>query len=277
MRKCFCFMMIFLHIPRTAGTTFQFVLANSFGMRHCHLGYTGRTVISQKDLDFAKKVFPRLRSVSGENLINPLGLSAPNPFYMTFLREPVARVFSHYQDSVLRGNNKMSFEEMLVADGELENLQVKVIAGERNLDKAKRFLDRFNFVGLTEKFDLSLLAVKRLSGRELNLNYKRQLTARDNAIKKSLANDHRIIEMTREHNKLDLELYSFAVSEIFPRVCAKAGFRPSDQVASFEKYSSVVKPGFLLNRLYNKGFFREICKRVYHNSTAAATETAPTA
>ena len=269
-------MMIFLHIPRTGGTTFEFVLANSFGMRHCHLGYTGRTIIRQKDLDFAKKIFPGLRSVSGENVINPLSLSAANPFYMTFLREPLARVFSHYQDSVLRSNNKLSFAEMLRSDGVLENLQVKMIAGERNLDKAKRFLERFNFVGLTEKFDLSLHVLKRVSPHKLNLNYRRKHTARDGIIRKSLENDDQILEMTREHNKLDLELYSFAISEIFPRLCAKAGFRPSDQVASFDKYSSVVKPGFLLHRLYNKGFFRETCKLVYRNSAPAAAETAAT-
>jgi hypothetical protein len=269
-------MIIFLHIPKTAGTTFEFVLANSFGIRHCHLGYTGRDVIRQRDIDFAKRIFPGLRSVSGINLINPLGLRAPNSFCMTFLREPVARVFSHYQDSVLRGKSRLSFEEMLSSDDVLQNLQVQLIAGERNLDKAKRCLDRFDFVGLTEKFDLSLHALNRLCPHRLNPNYKRKQTARDNSIRRSLENDPRIVEMARERNKLDLELYSFAVSEVFPRVCAKAGFRPSDRVASFDKYSSVVKLKFLLHRIYNKGFFREICKSVYRNSAGPAAETAAT-
>ncbi|MGO8678253.1 MAG: sulfotransferase family 2 domain-containing protein [Limisphaerales bacterium] len=267
-------MMIFLHIPKTAGTTFEFVLANSFGFRHCHMGYTGRTVISQKDLDFARRFFPGLRSVSGINLIDPLSLSAPSPYYITFLREPVARVFSHYQDTVLRSNNRLSFEQMLLSDDVLQDLQVRLIAGGRNLDKAKRCLDRFDFVGLTEKFDLSLHALNRLCPHKLNPNYKRKLTARDNSIRKSLQDDPRIVEMTRERNKLDLDLYSFAVTEVFPRVCAKAGLRPSDRVASFDKYSTVVKLNFLLHRLYNKGFFREVCKSVYRNSAAPPAETA---
>ena len=29
-------MIIFLHVPKTAGTTFQFILENSFGIAHCH-------------------------------------------------------------------------------------------------------------------------------------------------------------------------------------------------------------------------------------------------
>lgn len=270
-------MLIFLHIPKTAGTTFEFVLANSFGLRHCHLGYTGRTVIRQQDLDFARRMFPGLRSVSGINLINPLGLAAPEPFYMTFLREPVARVFSHYQDSVLRSHNRQSFEEMLRSDDVLLDLQVRLIAGERNLDKAKRCLDRFNFVGLTEKFDLSLHALKALCPHRLNLNYKRKLTARDNTIKRALENDTRMVQMARERNRLDSDLYSFAVREVFPRVCAQAGLRPADRVASFDRYASVVRPKFLLHRLYNKGFFREVCKSVYKRAAAPAAQGAAAA
>ena len=265
-----CLMMIFLHIPRTGGATFEFILANSFGVRHCHLGYTGRDVIRQRDLDFARRLFPGLRSVSGENLINPLSLSAPNPFYMTFIRDPVARAFSNYQDSVLRSHVKQSFEEMLRSDGVLENRHVRMIAGEPNLDKAKRLLARFDFVGVTEKYDLSLHVLNRLSPYKMNLNYKRKHTAVNASIAKSLKSDPRILEMARERNKLDQELYSFAVTEVFPRVCAKAGFSPSDKVTSFDKYTSVVKPGFVLHRIYNKGFFREICKVVYRNGAAPA-------
>jgi hypothetical protein len=79
-----------------------------------------------------------------------------DPFHITFLREPVSRVISQYQESVVKGTNRKSFEECLREKGNLENLHVKLIAGERNLDKAKRFIEKCNFVGLTEKFNLSL-------------------------------------------------------------------------------------------------------------------------
>ncbi|MGO9479869.1 MAG: sulfotransferase family 2 domain-containing protein [Limisphaerales bacterium] len=252
-------MMIFLHIPKTAGSTFQFIIENSLGITACHTNHTKRPVFTQADLDFAQKTFPVLRSIAGHNLVDPLSLSAPNPFYLTFLREPVARVFSYYQESLLNGNPR-TFEEDLRQNEFLENLHVKLMAGERNLDKAKRFLERCGFVGLTEKFELSLDVLARLSPYPLNMNYKKRRVAQDNRVKKSLESDSRLVEMTREYNKLDLELYSFAVNEIFPKLCAKAGLNPTDKVASHDHYTSDLKWKYLLCHFYNQSFYRQICK-----------------
>ncbi|MGO9586017.1 MAG: hypothetical protein ACLP2Y_07475 [Limisphaerales bacterium] len=252
-------MIVFLHIPTTAGSSFQFILENSLGAFACHTNHNKKPVFDQDDFDFARKMFPGLRSIAGHNLIDPLSLTIPNPFYMTFLREPVARVFSQYQGSVLNGNRRTFEEELLRREG-LENLQVKLMAGGRNLDKAKRFLETCGFVGLTEKFELSLQVMERLGPYPLNLNYKRRHVAPDNRIKKSLENDSRLVEMAREYNRLDLELYSFAVNEIFPKLCAKAGLSPADKVTSHDHYTNEIKWKFLLNHFYNMSFYRQVCK-----------------
>jgi hypothetical protein len=253
-------MLLFLHIPKTAGTTFQFILENSLGMTHCHLGHLGYKVADQRDFDFARKFFPWMRSIAGENLCDPLRFSIPNPFYITFLRDPVARVFSHYQDRVLRSGAPQTFEQMLESDEVLENIQVKRLAGTADLDRAKMVLEKFNFVGLTEKFELSLHILQKICPVRLNYNYKRKVTARDNSIKKSLESDSRIVDLTREKNKLDLALYEFAVREIFPKFCEQTGFATTDKVVSFDKYTSELQPKFLIHRLYNQAFFRNVCK-----------------
>jgi len=253
-------MLVFLHIPKTAGTTFEFILENSFGLSHCHTDHTKKEQFGPNDLEFARRIFPRLRSIAGHNLVDPPRISAPNASYVTFLREPVARVFSHYQDSVVRGKSGMTFEAALRTNEEFENLHVKLMGGGRNLDKAKRFLAKCAFVGLTEKFDLALHILERLSPYKLNLHYKRKVVARDNTIKKSLEADNKMIEMARDFNKLDLELYGFAANEIFPKLCAQAGFNPSDKVSSYDNYTSEIKLKFLLSRFYNMAFFRQLCK-----------------
>jgi hypothetical protein len=109
--------------------------------------------------------------------------------------------------------------------------------------------------------------LKRISPVALNLNYKRKLTAPDNSIKHALQQDPRMVNLAREHNQLDLELYDFATREIFPKCCAQAGFSPTDQVASYEQKMNECQPMILLHRLYNQAFFRQVCK-VYRKRRA---------
>jgi hypothetical protein len=262
-------MLVFLHIPKTAGTTFQYILENSLGLKHCHLGHLGKLVVDQRDLEFTRRLFPWLRSIAGENLVDPLRFSGLDPFYLTFLREPVARVFSHYQDDVVRGGKTITFEEMLLTDDVLSNTHVKRLAGKADLDRAKFVLEKFHFVGLTEKFDLCLHMLGKICPATLNYNYKRKVTARDNRIKKILEADSRIVDMVREKNRLDLALYDFAVKEIFPKFCAQTGFAATDQVASFETFKGEIHPKFLLHRLYNQTFYRNVCK-IYRKRRATA-------
>jgi hypothetical protein len=252
-------MIVFLHINKTGGTSFRSILEKNFGASCCHTNQTRRALFTQSDLAFVKKVFPRLRAITGHNLIDPLQLSVPDPFYATFLREPVARAISHYQDSVLRGTNRTSFEESLKTDPHLNNWHVKLMAGGEDLAKAKRYLERCDFIGLTEKFNLSLKVFGRLAPCPLNLNYKRLVVAKTNTIQKALLADPRMLELAREHNQLDLELYAFAVNEIFPRLCRKADVNPADAVPSYEVLKNDRRLKYKFGRVYNK-VFRQVYK-----------------
>jgi hypothetical protein len=256
-------MFICLHLPKTGGTSFNFILENNFGIRNCHTNQTNRSTFNQADLDFARRCHLPLRSLTGHNLVDPGQLKVANPFYLIILREPVARVLSHYQYSVQSGNNKKSFEETVRVSENLENLQVKLIAGGRDLDKAKRFLERCSFVGLTEKFDLSLRLLERLSPCPLNLSYKRALVAEDNTLKKTVRRDERMLELALEYNRLDIELYQFAVNEIFPALCRKAGVDPSVPVPSYRTTTKKFWWNYESSRFYNR-LYRQICKIRYN-------------
>ena len=252
-------MLVFLHVPKTAGSTFQFILENSFGPAACHTNHAKKRVFDVSDLAFARRLFPWMRSIAGHNLLDPFSLPIENPFYVTFLREPVARVISHYQDSVLNGDNQRTFEASLRHFDYLENCQVKFLGGG-SLDRAKRALERCHFVGLTERFDLSLDILERLKPGKLNLNYKRRRTAVSNQLKETVLQDPRMIEMAKDYNRLDLELYSFAVNDIFPRQCERVGLGLEAQTRCRELYRNELKWKFVLCQFYNMLVYRQLSK-----------------
>jgi len=256
-------MIVFLHIPKTAGSSFQFILNNNLGISHCHSQHAKKERLTQADIDFARKVFPRMKGIAGHNLIDPLSLSIPDPFYMTFLRDPVMRVLSAYQEHVARhraaGREEPDLAEALPKTERLQNLHVKLM-GAGNLDQAKRFLDRCDFVGLTEKFDLSVHLLGRLYPKPLDLRYPLRRQAPDNTIKKNWQKDEALMEMVRKYNSLDVELYDFAIKEVFPRLCEKAGVKPNDPAPSYAMTLRVPNFRDRMNRFYNLAVYRQLCK-----------------
>jgi hypothetical protein len=201
-----------------------------------------------------------MKSLAGHNLSDPLALTLPDPFHITFLREPVARVFSHYQDTILTGSKTWTFEEFMAQSPMSSDLHVRLMAGERNLDQAKKYLEHCGFVGFTEKFDLSLHILQKLTPIPLNLNYKRRRVASRDDIRKKVVSDPHLIELARQHNQLDLALYDFALKEIFPKFCEKAGFTPDAKVASFDTYTTDRHWRYRLCHLYGLGVYRQIAK-----------------
>ena len=250
-------MFVYVHIPKTGGTSFNTILENTFGISHCHTFHNRRNLFDSNDFAFARKVFPRMRSLSGSNLVNPLELGISDPFFATFTREPVARVFSHYQH-IARYGKPRPFEEELRSNESMQNLNVKILAGGLNLGRAKLFLEKCGFVGFTDKFDISLRILEKLSPYKLNLSYRPKQIARDNTVKKKLEADPRAVEITREFNQLDLELYSCARNEIFPRLCAKAGVNPAEKVEPRAVSADGLTFRYRLSGFYNKRVFREL-------------------
>ena len=270
-------MIVFLHIPKTAGSTFQFILENSFGPFACHTDHTKKPVFDQSDFNFTRKMFPGLRSISsGHNPIDPLSLSVPDPFFMTFLREPVARVFSHYQDWVLSDHPSPvpTFEETLRKKEILQNLQVKSIAGRRDLDKAKRALERCSFVGLTGK--IRALAARVGTAHALSAEFELQEAASRRKATRSRKPWKATTCRSKWHENTTtgpLVVFLRRQRDFSPSLRQSGLPVPSNPIVSHDHYASELRWNYLLGHFYNMSFYRQICKfRNRCSSRAAASD-----
>ena len=254
-------MFVFEHIPKTAGTTLKFILRNNFGMYHCDANLTKKDPFTKKELRLAKKIFPSIKSISGHNLKETTThLNDKDHLHITVLREPVKRCLSHFQDNCLRHGNTLPFEEWILMD-RVQNLQVKHITGEENLEKAKKILkEKFFFVGLTERFDESLQLFKAISPCKVNINYKKKVVASNNTIKNELLKEPDKVELAKKYNQLDLELYQFVKEELFTQKMNENAELIEQTEKPREKYKSVLTLNYQMSVFYNKFIYKILLK-----------------
>ena len=253
-------MLTFVHIQKTAGTTLKFILRNSFGIYHCDSAKIKNYPFEQKDLDFAKRIFPKIMSIAGHNIIEPTkNLDEPG-YLLTFLRDPVKRCASHYQDDCLRGGNNLPFREW-IQNPYFQNMQVKQIAGEPNAKKAIELVrNQYFFIGLTEKFDESIKLLKLISPYPLKMKYRRKIVASSNKIKDELLNSSRDYELLKKYNEQDIELYNAVFNEIYPERIQpyKDQLKHTQIEGQLYKTSRTLK--YQLSVGYNKFIFRQFVK-----------------
>jgi hypothetical protein len=235
-------LLVFIHIPKTAGTTLRTVLgANEPGSRSRALGnvFKGGGGTSTGLLDrLSKGKGPDLRRVALIRGHYPLGIRDYLPkdrevACFTFLREPADRLLSHY--FAIREYGRGYGLPPLAADASLDdalergyvhdNLQTRMLSGlpepfgdvdDAMLEQAKANLrEGLIFFGLTERFDESLVLAKRRLGfnRILYRSSSRVNTSRPRG--RDVPADLRAA--AERSNRHDIELYRYA-QELFDAV-----------------------------------------------------------
>jgi hypothetical protein len=189
-------LLIFVHIPKTAGTTLTAILRTNEpgpGTRHGGNVFKGGGGIKR-----GVKFVRLLRNDSGEldraRVLTghfPLGMREYLPShlpeerelrFLTFLREPIDRTLSHYYAISESGGGyglpplpaEATLEDALAGGYLHDNLQTRMLSGlpepfgevnDEMLAQAKHNLrDGLAFFGLTERFDESLVLAKQRLG-----------------------------------------------------------------------------------------------------------------
>ena len=235
-------MLVFIHINKTAGRTVRYVLRSSFGARHCdvepwHSRWTGPP-FATRDLPRLRKLYPKLESIAGHRLRGFVDLQEKGTEfrYFTFMREPLKTCASRFQYNVqYRGKKDLAFEDWIQRDWP-RNHQTRMIAGVADVDEAIRIIQtKPVYVGLTERFDESMMLLKALMANNLNIDYQRVNVARDNALAKSLLSTERTRQMLIDANQSDLALYDYVRHVAYPTQQREYGPSLESDMADFQQ------------------------------------------
>ncbi|PCE33711.1 sulfotransferase family 2 domain-containing protein [Burkholderia ubonensis] len=225
----------FVHIPRTAGTTFGVALDALYEGRRIEKfygdgdgGVANHRIDAFRALDAGEKDDVDL--LRG-HFVYGFDAGLRDVRHVTLLRDPVRRLISFYFYALKeRGNylhaylkqRRMGLEQFLASDVclDLDNYQVRAISGaqfasvrepveQRHCDDAKRHLEReFAAFGLTEQFGRSIELFNRTFGWTLPADGHRNA----GGYAADLALSDACLQRVREKNRFDIELYAFAAS-----------------------------------------------------------------
>ncbi len=237
---------VFLHIPKSGGTTLHAIIERQYPSDRIYTvdgAHVRESIAAFKALPEAER--RRLLVLKGHM---SFGLHAwlPQPStYITLLRDPVERAISHYYH-ILRtphhthhptlvsqnGETRMSLHEFVLAGVSriVDNGQVRALCGREDvpyggctadmLAQAQANIeDYFTLVGFTERFDETLVLLKRAFGWKVDA-YLRRNVGKNRPATDSVPPE--TLRLLTEMNEFDIALYRYA-EERFTAATATMG------------------------------------------------------
>jgi Sulfotransferase family len=223
----------FAHVPKTAGITITHLFRRHFGVRALNVFARGRPDFYRpRDLRLDLRMMPvGLRFLHGHSLRPCVDFEEfeERLVWFTVLRDPIRRYISQYIYNYEVMGERFDVLHFIRRRPDKPNRQVRMLAGDEDLDAAIHHVRRMACVGLMERLDESLLLVRDrlgLDGLDLrdsgarNVGEERRPLLDRAAVRAEFARHH---DEVVECNKLDLQLYDFVRREIWPRQVAAYG------------------------------------------------------
>jgi hypothetical protein len=268
---------IFLHIPKTAGTTLSYILEKQYEAEKTFTidDYLNPDQGGSSIEKFVKLPFEYRKGIMLLKGHMPFGLHQmlPNPpIYLTILRNPVDRAISQYYHLLRQPDhylyktvtaNKMTLEDFVCSrmSPELNNGQTRLLSGvspadaECSVEMLQQAManlsSRIAVVGLCEMFDKTLMLIKnQLQWKRIPF-YCRMNVSRNRPSREDIT--RRALKLIERENLFDCQLYKYAVKLFGTRIAEQE-----------HQVSIELKRFVVLNSIYQK------CLIPYWSSRAVA-------
>ncbi len=254
--------LIFLHLPKTAGTTLRGIIDRQYRRYRIYRMYRPEERAARRRLisSLPPEKLREIGLLEGHMEFGWHTMLPQKSVYVTMLREPVDRVISSYyyirRDSshrlhgAIRGG-AMGLEEYLEKRINIEanNGQTRWLSGsspesqsglrEDAFERAKENLENhFPVIGIQERFDESLILFRRMFAWGKMYYSSRNVTS---SRPKRQAMTDRVLGLIRDLNRMDIDLYEYATKRFNEAVLGEG--------ASFESEVAHFK---VANRTYGK-------------------------
>ena len=251
---------IFIHIPKTAGTTLRSIIEDLFPREQLYFLYIGNTLHPgmEEFQALSEEEKRRIKIFCGHQAYG-FHRYLPQPCkYITVMRDPIERTVSLYHhllqekharhdqsvadiQKIIKSEN-LSLERF-VASGitvDTDNAQTRILSGEspdfgqcsrETLEKAKKNLrEHFIVTGLTERFDETVMLIHKILGWPTPY-YRKQNVAAGKREKADLPSA--TLDTIHRFNEFDSELYNFA-RELFEEQIKRQGASFANEVEYFK-------------------------------------------
>jgi len=180
--------LVSIHIPKTAGTSFRAILQDQIGKRKVaklDINNSGTVLLNNKILE-KKRIHKRIEAIHGHFTfaeVQEKFAFRDDVQYITWLRNPVARVVSNYRflNKIIANRlNELPDENLMARMGKT---LVEFAAVQENQNVMHKYLkgaslEKFSFVGIQDQFESELTRLEdimswpRVSNRKHNVTGK---------------------------------------------------------------------------------------------------------